>query len=56
LTLGIYAPTFTLSSVGNADIGQGTSGTWNVEVFPEYGFTGSVAFPYPPAERGNRIL
>jgi uncharacterized membrane protein len=43
LTLGIYAPTFTLSSVGNADIGQGTSGTWNVEVFPEYGFTGSVA-------------
>ena len=42
LTLGIYAPTFTLSSYGSMNIGQGTSGTANVYVTPEYGFTGSV--------------
>ena len=41
LTLGIYVPTFTLSSAG-LSVGQGTSGTTYVNVFPQYGFTGNV--------------
>jgi len=42
LTLGVYAPTFTLSGPGTIDIGQGTSVTGYVGVNPEYGFTGNV--------------
>ena len=42
LTLGIYAPTFTLSTYSSVNIGQGTSGTAYFYVTPEYGFTGSV--------------
>jgi hypothetical protein len=42
LTLNVYAPTFTLSSQGSLNIGQGTSDTAYVVVNPEYGFTGNV--------------
>ncbi len=42
LTLGVYAPTFNLSTYSNVSIGQGTSGTASVAVTPQYGFTGSV--------------
>jgi uncharacterized membrane protein len=42
LTLGIYAPTFTLSDYSSMNIGQGTSATSYVYVNPQYGFTGSV--------------
>ena len=41
LTLGIYAPGFTLSA-SSMSIGQGTSSTSYVEVNPQYGFTGNV--------------
>jgi len=41
LTLGVYAPSFTLWANG-MDIGQGTSGTSNVMVYTQYGFSGSV--------------
>jgi hypothetical protein len=40
-TLGVYAPTFTLSASG-VSIGQGSSVTSYVNVNPQYGFTGSV--------------
>ncbi len=42
LTLGVYAPTFNLSTYSNLSIGQGTSGTVTVFVTPQYGFTGNV--------------
>lgn len=42
LSLGIFAPTFTISSYGSVTIGQGTSSSSYVFVNPEYGFTGSV--------------
>jgi FG-GAP-like repeat/Bacterial Ig-like domain (group 3)/FG-GAP repeat len=42
LSLGIYVPTFTLSGGGSVSIGQGTSGTSYVNVYSQYGFTGSV--------------
>jgi subtilase family serine protease len=42
MTLGIYVSTFTLSSSGIVNIGQGSSGTSYVYVYPQYGFTGSV--------------
>ena len=42
VTLAVYAPSFTLSSSGNLNVGQGSSGTAYVFVNPEYGFTGSV--------------
>ena len=41
LSLGVFVPTFTLSA-GGLNIGQGSSGTSWVNVFPQYGFTGSV--------------
>ncbi|MGA9673666.1 MAG: protease pro-enzyme activation domain-containing protein, partial [Terracidiphilus sp.] len=41
LPLGIYAPGFTLGASG-VSIGQGTSGTSYVYVYPQYGFTGNV--------------
>ena len=41
LTLGVYAPSFTLSA-GGVSVGQGSSGTSYVYMYPEYGFTGSV--------------
>jgi uncharacterized membrane protein len=40
-TLGVYAPTFTLSASG-VDVGQGSSGTSYLWVSPQYGFAGSV--------------
>ena len=43
INLGVFAPTFTLSSGGSVSIGQGSSGTAYVYVNPQYGFTGSVA-------------
>ena len=42
LTLNIYAPTFTLSSCCIGNVGQGTSTTSTVWVYPQYGFSGSV--------------
>jgi hypothetical protein len=44
VTLGVYAPTFTLTGPGTVDIGQGTSGTAYLTVNPQYGFTGNVTF------------
>ena len=44
VTLGVYAPTFTLYGGGSLNIGQGSSGTSYVYINPEYGFTGSVTF------------
>ena len=41
VALGIYAPSFTLFA-GGIVLGQGTSGTAYVSVFPQYGFSGSV--------------
>ena len=43
LALGVYPQSFTLSA-SSPSIGQGTSGTGYVYVYPQYGFTGSVAF------------
>ena len=43
MTLGIYAPTFTLSSPGQITIGQGSSGSAYVYVNNQYGFTGNVS-------------
>jgi subtilase family serine protease len=40
-TLGVYAPTFTLSAYPTT-VGQGNSATTTVYYTPEYGFTGSV--------------
>jgi len=42
INLGIYAPTFTLSGAGSANVGQGGSTTSYLYVNPQYGFTGSV--------------
>jgi uncharacterized membrane protein len=42
VALGVFAPTFALSTAGNWNIGQGASNTSYVYVVPEYGFTGSV--------------
>ena len=44
VTLTVYTPTFTLSSGGSVTVGRGTSTTSYVYVYPQYGFTGSVAF------------
>jgi uncharacterized membrane protein len=41
LTLGVYVPSFTLSA-SSPSIGQGTSNTAYVYVYPQYGFTGNV--------------
>ena len=43
LTLGVYPQSFTLSTYG-LNIGQASSGTATVFMYPQYGFTGSVAF------------
>jgi hypothetical protein len=43
LTLAVYAPTFTLYGPGNANIGRGTPITSNIQISPEYGFTGNVS-------------
>ena len=42
LTLGVYAPSFTLSDYSSVSVGQGSSVTSTVSVNPQYGFTGSV--------------
>jgi len=41
-SLGVYAPTFSLSSPGTMNVGQGTTTTSYVRVNPQYGFAGSV--------------
>ena len=43
LSLGVYAPSFTLSDSYSVAINQGASGTASVYVSPQYGFTGSVS-------------
>ncbi len=42
LTLGVYAPTFTLYA-GSANVGQGASTTSVISLSPQYGFSGSVS-------------
>ncbi len=42
ISLAVYAPSFTLSSAGTVNIGQGSSGTGYVFVNEQYGFTGAV--------------
>jgi uncharacterized membrane protein len=42
LSLGVFVPSFTISA-GNMSIGQGTSGTTYLSVYPQNGFAGSVA-------------
>ena len=42
ITVGVYTPTFTVSTYSSVNIGQGTSGTAYVYVSPQFGFTGSV--------------
>jgi subtilase family serine protease len=42
LTVSINAPTFTLSSCCIGSVGQGTSSTATVWVYPQYGFSGNV--------------
>ena len=42
VSLGVYAPTFTLYSSGSVTVGQGTSTSAYANVSPQYGFTGSV--------------
>ncbi|MGC2298980.1 MAG: protease pro-enzyme activation domain-containing protein, partial [Acidobacteriaceae bacterium] len=43
LTLGVQAPTFTLDSGGSVNMGEGTSGTSYVYIYPQYGFSGNVS-------------
>jgi hypothetical protein len=43
ITVGVYVPSFTLSDYPSVAINQGASGTSNVNVTPQYGFTGSVS-------------
>jgi subtilase family serine protease len=40
--LSIFAPTFTLAAYG-VNMGQGSTATSNVYIYPEYGFAGSVS-------------
>jgi uncharacterized membrane protein len=42
LTLGIFAPTFSLSTFSSVSLGQGTSGIAYVYETPQYGFSGNV--------------
>jgi uncharacterized membrane protein len=42
LTLGVYTPTFTLSSLGGLNLGQGMSSTTPISVNPQYGFASNV--------------
>jgi hypothetical protein len=42
MTLTVGAPTFTLSTAGYSTIGQGSTGTSYVYVYPQNGFSGSV--------------
>ena len=42
IALTVAAPGFTLSNSGGVSIGQGSSGTTNISVSNEFGFTGSV--------------
>jgi Pro-kumamolisin, activation domain/FG-GAP-like repeat/Bacterial Ig-like domain (group 3) len=42
LSLGVYAPAFTLYSAGSVTVGQGTSTSTYANISPQYGFTGSV--------------
>ena len=44
VTLNVGAPTFTLGSYGSVDLGQGTSSTSSVWIYPQYGFAGNVNF------------
>ena len=44
VSVGVYLPTFTISGPGSLNIGQGTSTTTSVFVYPAYGFTGNVQF------------
>lgn len=41
-SLGVYAPTFTLSGGGPVSIGQGGSGSTSIWINSQYGFSGSV--------------
>ena len=41
-TLTIHSPSFTLSGGGTVNIGQGTSASTYIDVYPQYGFTGNV--------------
>ena len=42
LNVGVYAPSFTLTSYAGVTVGQGTSSTGYVYVTPQYGFSGTV--------------
>jgi uncharacterized membrane protein len=42
VSLGVFAPSFTLSGYGSVSLGQGSSSTSYVNVNPQNGFTGSV--------------
>ncbi|MBB5062877.1 FG-GAP-like repeat-containing protein [Granulicella mallensis] len=42
LTLGVHAPTFTVSTPYSVTAGQGTTNIINFYVYQEYGFTGNV--------------
>ena len=42
--LGVYVPTFTIAYYGGVAIGQGTTSTAYVYVYPQYGFNGPVHF------------
>ena len=42
LTVGIFIPTFTLTTYSGVNVGQGSSGTGSINVNGQYGFTGSV--------------
>jgi uncharacterized membrane protein len=42
LSLGVFAPSFTLETQGEVTVGQGTTAQTYINVYPQYGFTGSV--------------
>jgi len=44
ISVGVVVPTFTISDYSDIDIGQGTTGTTNVYVYGQYGFSGNVEF------------
>ena len=44
MTLGVFAPTFTISNFGTVTVGQGSSSSTYIYVYGQYGFNGSVTF------------
>jgi uncharacterized membrane protein len=44
MLLSVYVPTFTIASWNNVNIGQGTTATSTISIYPLYGFASGVQF------------